>query len=155
MRQMVMDLLVTSGVMATLLEQAAAAAPQECCGLLLCDAIPDACEEGPVEDGVLRIDRAQPARNVAADPLTTFEIDPAALLRAHKAAREAALRQRGVRLVGYYQSHPNGRAAPSPRDQEMASGDGRVWAIIANAEVTFWQDAPSGFEPLSYGVEDG
>ena len=142
---MVTDLLVTSGAMATLLEQAAAAAPEECCGLLISDAITDTCE-----GAVVRIDRAEPARNVAADPLITFEIDPATLLRAHKTARAG-----GLRLVGYYHSHPNGRAAPSPCDQEMASGDGRVWAIIANAEVTFWQDAPSGFEPLSYGVEDG
>lgn len=142
---MVTDLLVTSGAMATLLEQAAAAAPEECCGLLISDVITDTCE-----GVVVRIDRAEPARNVAADPLTTFEIDPATLLCAHKMARAG-----GLRLVGYYHSHPNGRAAPSPCDQEMASGDGRVWAILANAEVTFWQDAPSGFEPLSYGVEDG
>lgn len=132
---MVMDLVVTSGVLATVLKEATRTAPQEACGLLLGDAV---------------IREARPAANVAADPLTRFEIDPAALIAAHRAARQG-----GPGLLGYYHSHPNGHPRPSATDCEHAGGDGSVWAIAAAGEVTFWRDTPGGFERLSYRVVAG
>jgi len=36
----------------------------------------------------------------------------------------------------------------------MASGDGRIWAIVAPDGVTFWRDDEHGFAPLPYVVED-
>lgn len=133
---MVMAPSVTSGVMATLLAEARRAAPCECCGLLL------------GRDG--HIERARPAQNTADDPLTRFEIDPAALIAAHRSARAG-----GPDLIGYYHSHPAGHPRPSATDCEHASGDGHIWAIIADGEVTFWCDDESGFEALSYRVVDG
>ena len=131
---------VTSEAIATLLANAAEAAPAECCGLLL----------GRGE----RIEQAVAATNVAADPLRHFEIDPAALIAAHRAARAG-----GPELVGYYHSHPQGHPLPSATDCAHASGDGRVWAIVAGGEVGFWRDgnngAGGGFEPLFYRVVDG
>ena len=128
-----MTLTVTSGAMATLREEAAQAAPLECCGLLL------------GRDG--RVEAAQPAANVAPDPSRHFEIDPAALFAAHRAARDG-----GPELLGYYHSHPAGHPLPSATDCEHASGDLRVWAIIAGGEVRFWRDGPGEFEALCYAV---
>jgi proteasome lid subunit RPN8/RPN11 len=124
---------VTSGVLATLLEEAARAAPRECCGLLL--------GEGD------RIDDARLAANVAEEPERRFEIDPLALLAAHKAARAG-----GPQVIGYFHSHPEGHPLPSATDCEHASGDGRVWAIIAGGEVTFWRDGPDGFAVEDHSV---
>jgi proteasome lid subunit RPN8/RPN11 len=131
-----MALEVTSGAMATLRTEAAKAAPRECCGLLL-------GREG-------RIEAAQTSANVHPEPLRHFEIDPAALIAAHRAARAG-----GPELIGYFHSHPAGHPRPSAVDCEHSSGDGRAWAIVAAGEVTFWRDGEHGFEPLSYAVIDG
>ena len=134
--QMGMDLVVTSGAMATLLDEAARAAPQECCGLLL--------------GAENRIGEARPAANVAPDPRRHFEIDPAALIAAHRAARLGELA-----VLGYYHSHPAGEAAPSATDRAEASGDGRIWAIVAGGQVRFWRNVPSGFAALPSRVVEG
>ena len=131
-----MDLELTSGALATLVEEATKAHPRECCGLLL--------GQGA------RIDGALPATNVHPDPEWHFEIDPAALIAAHRAARAG-----GPQVVGYYHSHPNGRAEPSGEDIAMAERAGRFWAIIANQSVLFWRDGADGFTALSSRVVDG
>jgi proteasome lid subunit RPN8/RPN11 len=131
-----MVLEVTSEVIARLLAVAAHAAPAECCGLLL----------GRGE----RIDEAWPTDNVAADPLRHFEIDPAALIAAWRAARAG-----GPVILGYFHSHPTGHPRPSATDCAHASGDGRAWAIVAGGDVALWRDGDRGFEPLSYVVVDG
>lgn len=127
---------VTSGGLATLLEEATRAHPRECCGLLL--------GRGS------RIALIQPAANVHPGPQRHFEIDPAALIAAHRAERAG-----GLALLGYYHSHPNGRTEPSLADRAAASGDGRIWAIIANQTVLVWRDGPDGFEALPLRVVDG
>jgi desampylase len=131
-----MDLELTSGALATLLEEATKAHPCECCGLLL--------GKG------LRIERAVPAANVHSDPHCHFEIDPAALIAAHRDARAG-----GPQVLGYYHSHPNGRAEPSPEDIAMAERSGRFWAIIAAGNVLLWRDGADGFRALSSRVVDG
>lgn len=137
--QMAMVLQVTSGVIATLIAEAASAAPAECCGILL---------------GRKRIEQARPAANIAPEPLRHFEIEPAALIAAHRSARSG-----GLPVIGYYHSHPTGHPVPSATDCEHAGGDGSVWAIIApnagGADVAFWRDGAPGFEALSYEVVDG
>jgi proteasome lid subunit RPN8/RPN11 len=57
-------------------------------------------------------------------------------------------------VIGYFHSHPQGRAEPSTTDRACAAGDGRVWAIIAGDEVRFWRDDEAGFTPLSYALAD-
>ncbi len=130
-----MEIEVTSGVMATLLAESAKAAPEECCGLLL------------GQGG--RITEARPADNVAEDRLTHFEIDPAALLSAYKAARAG-----GPQVLGYYHSHPEGHPVPSATDCDHASGDDRVWAIVAGGRVAFWRDGAAGFEAIEVATVD-
>lgn len=131
-----MDLEVTSGAIATLLKEATLAAPRECCGLLLGQAG--------------RILRAVPAANVHPEPGQHFEIDPAALIAALRDEREG-----GAQVLGYYHSHPNGAGTPSAEDRSSASGDGRVWAIIAGDAVTWWRDGEGGFERLSLRLAEG
>ncbi|WP_410000285.1 M67 family metallopeptidase [Novosphingobium sp. APW14] len=130
---MAMEMVVTSGAKATLLTEAAAAHPEEACGLLL------------GQGGV--ISQALPARNVHSDPWRHFEIDPAVLIAAHRAARQG-----GLQVLGYYHSHPTGLTNPSATDQAAASGDGRIWAIVAGGTIGWWRDAPGGFEPLPLGL---
>jgi proteasome lid subunit RPN8/RPN11 len=129
-----MAIRLTSGALATLIEEATRAAPQEACGLLL---------------GTHRIEAAVPCDNVHANPLRHFEIDPAALIAAHRRARGG-----GPAVLGYYHSHPNGRAEPSATDRAMASGDGRIWAIVAAGAVRFWRDDPGGFVELAADTHD-
>jgi desampylase len=130
-----MVLQVASGVIATLIAEAASAAPAECCGLLL---------------GRGCIEEALPAANVSPDPLRRFEIDPATLVAAHRGARSG-----GSKVLGYYHSHPAGHPVPSATDCEHAGGDGSVWAIVASGDVAFWRDGTQGFEALSYQVVEG
>ncbi len=124
-----MDIEVTSGVMATLIAEARHTAGLECCGLLL------GSQEVPA-----RITQAIPAANVHPEPARHFEIDPAALIGAYRAERNA-----GPVLIGFYHSHPNGHPRPSASDCAHAGGDGRLWAIIAADQVHFWRDSPQGF----------
>ena len=129
-----MTLRVTREALERMHAEAVAAADEECCGLLL---------------GHGGVDEVRPAVNVAADRQRRFDIDPQALVDAHRAARNG-----GPGVVGYYHSHPNGPAVPSAADRAIAPGDGSVWAILHKTGVTFWRDEESGFVPLSYVLED-
>jgi len=131
-----MTIEVTSGALATLLEEARRTAPFECCGLLL------------GQGG--RIDQAQPTANISPAPAVRFEIDPTSLFAAHRAARDG-----GPQVLGYFHSHPTGHPVPSATDCEHSTGDLRVWAIVASDEVAFWQDSEKGFSPLSWRVVEG
>lgn len=120
---------MTSRALAAMRAAAAAAHPREACGILL------------GEGG--RITAARVTANVHPAPETHFEIDPQALIDAHRAARSG-----GAQVLGYFHSHPQGAAAPSATDRACAAGDGRIWAIIAGGEVTFWRDGEEGFAAL-------
>ncbi len=134
-----MTIEVTSGAIATLRAEAARAGNEECCGLLL----------GSTASRD-RIEFVRPAANVATDRLRHFEIDPAALFFAHRAERAGELK-----LLGYYHSHPNGSTAPSATDRAATSGDGRIWAIVADGTVGWWRDGADGFVALSTRVVEG
>lgn len=103
-----------------MVREAEAAAPMECCGLLL--------GSGDSISAIL------PARNVHETSETAFLIDPAVLVQAQRTARAG-----DADIVGYYHSHPNGRTGPSPCDRAQALPDDRIWAIIANGDVRFWK----------------
>jgi proteasome lid subunit RPN8/RPN11 len=131
-----MELVVTSQALAAMRAAAAAAHPHEACGFLL------------GQGG--QITEARAARNVHPAPATHFEIDPQALIDAHRTARAG-----GPEVVGYFHSHPSGPPVPSSTDRASASGDGRVWAIVSGEEVRFWQDGKQGFVALSFACRDG
>jgi proteasome lid subunit RPN8/RPN11 len=120
-----MNIAIASGALAAIVDHARADAPNEACGILF----------GSAET----IDRADRARNIAQQPDRAFEIDSAALLAAHRAARAA-----GRQVVGWYHSHPNGAPGPSTTDAARAVEDGKVWLIAAADVVTAWRVVPGG-----------
>ena len=137
-----MPVTLSSSLHALLLTEAAAAHPLECCGLVFGQ---DVGQDFGQDGTIIRI---EPTANVAADPARGFEIDPARLI-----AAEIMTRQGSDLLIGYYHSHPNGRADPSPCDAAASAGDGRLWLIIAGKAVTAWRAVAGGthlgaFDPV-------
>jgi proteasome lid subunit RPN8/RPN11 len=98
-----------------ILEEARAAFPKECCGLL----------EGIRAEDAFRIAALHPAHNLATRP-DRFEIAPEDHIKALKTARA-----HGRRIVGCYHSHPDGRAEPSATDEAGAGEEEFVWLIAA------------------------
>lgn len=133
-----MEVMLTSSVFAALLAAARAAFPQEACGILL----------GERRAGREHITAMHAARNVHSAPQTHFEIDPQALIDAHRAARAPGATQ----VIGYYHSHPNGHPEPSPTDRAQSARDGTIWAIVAGDTVQFWRDGEDGFTALSFTI---
>ncbi|MEH3159735.1 MAG: M67 family metallopeptidase [Sphingomonas taxi] len=117
--------MIASELVRQILREAAASPEAEVCGLLFGEA-----------DAITAI---RPCRNVAADPVRRFEIDPAALIAAHRAARDG-----GGRIVGHYHSHPSGLPVPSPRDAADAAPDGSLWLIAAGGELQGWRAVEDG-----------
>jgi desampylase len=115
-----MEIMISRAHREEMLAAAAAAPDREVCGLLF------------GEGG--RIEAVQPCANVSAQPEDSFEIDPAALIAAHKAEREG-----GRKLIGCYHSHPNGWPEPSARDADAAQRDMPLWLIIAGGALTAWR----------------
>ena len=110
---------ISSKSIAAIRAHAAETPDAEVCGLLF----------GTVE----AVERVQRCANVADQPETRFEIDPAALIAAHKAERAG-----GAKLIGHYHSHPNGLFALSQTDRAEALDVGQHWLIIAKAEIGLW-----------------
>lgn len=104
---------------------AAAAYPLEACGLLLGHGA--------------RVTEVILARNVAATPATHFEIDPATLIAAHRAARQG-----GPHVIGNWHSHPDGPARPSAEDARQAAADGQIWLILGQGGPSCWKAVPNG-----------
>ncbi len=118
-----------------LLDWADEAGDEECCGLLL---------------GHDRtVEQVELSTNVAEDPKTHFEIDPSTLILAEKSARQG-----GLAILGYFHSHPNGRAEPSLDDASSAVADDRCWLIIAHGQITAWRPISGGArQPVIFNTE--
>ncbi|WP_298399093.1 M67 family metallopeptidase [Sphingobium sp.] len=117
-----MRVVISRGLLEQIVALAADSA-DEICGLLL-------GQEG-------RIEAIASAANVASDPARHFELDPAVLIAAHRAARSG-----GPAVLGHYHSHPSGVAAPSATDAACAAPDGSLWMILGGGEVTLWRAGP-------------
>jgi proteasome lid subunit RPN8/RPN11 len=124
---------ISSESLTAIRAHAAETPDQEVCGLLF----------GTVE----AVEAVQRCVNVSNTPATAFEIDPAALIAAHKAERAG-----GAKLIGHYHSHPNGACAPSAVDASNADVAGRFWLIVAGAEIGLWYvGAPCQFVRCGIG----
>ncbi|MCM8730099.1 Mov34/MPN/PAD-1 family protein [Hephaestia sp. GCM10023244] len=130
-----MEVRISRALLQRIIDEAAASPKLEVCGLLF--GSPQA------------IDAVQACRNVAADPVDSFEIDPAALLAAHRAARAG-----GPAIAGCYHSHPGGPAEPSARDAAAAAPDGALWVIVGGGAVRAWRARRDGrgFDPVELAV---
>lgn len=110
-----------------LITEAMLASPAECCGVL------------GGRDG--RVVAVIPIRNVAVDPETRFELDPAELVGARR-----ALHEEGLDVAGFYHSHPRTSPEPSSYDVANAWYPECVYVVI-------------GLEPrpavLAYRIADG
>jgi desampylase len=130
-----MQVTISSTVIAQIVAEMRGAPAREVCGLLFGDGTD--------------IQSAQACANVATDLARTFEIDPAALIAAHRTARAG-----GPAVIGHYHSHPNGLAEPSARDAADASPDGSLWLIAAASDVRGWRAVRDGavhgrFDPVT------
>jgi len=117
------------------------AAPQECCGLI----------GGSSEGHAQTIYRA---KNVATDPLVTYEAAAEDLFAAQRAMRE-----RGEQLLAIYHSHPRANnPEPSPTDVRLAYYPSAVYLIagLANEDPclrAFRIDERTGsWEPIDYEI---
>jgi proteasome lid subunit RPN8/RPN11 len=112
--------------------------PVEVCGVL-------AGARGATGDRVTDVRRVA---NVADDPTTRYELDPAATLTAIEEVTDA-----GTEVVGFYHSHPTGPAGPSPVDRELATWPGYVYLVVslAGAEpvLSAWRWTGERFKRLS------
>lgn len=110
---MIAALSLSAPLRAQLEDEARAAFPKECCGLI----------EGVCEGGICNVTALHRTENLSDAP-DRFEIDPAAhvaLLRKLRGTKRA--------IVGCYHSHPNGKPEPSPRDRDRALDEDFVWLI--------------------------
>jgi desampylase len=107
---------ISSESIAAIRAHAAETPDVEVCGLLF----------GSVE----AVERVERCANVSDTPATAFEIDPAALIAAHKAERAG-----GAKLIGHYHSHPGGACAPSACDQAAADEVAMLWVIVTQNEI--------------------
>lgn len=127
---------ISSTLLSRLLNDARLSPAQEVCGLLF--GTPG------------WIAAAQACANVAPDPRRHFEIDPAALFAAHRAARAG-----GRQVIGHYHSHPSGIAVPSARDAAGAMGDDALWLIVTTTEARLWRTpTPGAFVAVDYAAVD-
>ena len=92
--------------------EALRAHPAECCGLLAGQAH--------------RVEALYPVSNTAEDSSRRYEMDPAELWAARRAARDA-----GHEVIGFYHSHPRTPPFPSSLDVERAYYPEAVYAIAA------------------------
>ena len=114
-----MNLRISRALLEEVVRRAARDPDVEICGLLL------------GSDGI--VEKIQPCANVADEPARRFEIDPAALFMAHKAAR----RGEGAVPIGHYHSHPTGSAEPSVCDAQAAE-PGSIWLIAGGGQIRAW-----------------
>ncbi|MDX1483597.1 MAG: M67 family metallopeptidase [Alphaproteobacteria bacterium] len=139
-----MTLVIAAAQLETVAVAAAAAFPDECCGLLI---------GGEDPAGQLVVAEVIAAANVADRPARRFEVDPKTLLSVHRRARET-----GLRLIGHYHSHPDGEAVPSAHDRARAFEPGEVWLIVpvnggvAGAPCAHLFDG-TGFRPMAIRSE--
>lgn len=134
--------LVLPGALRARIEQEARAAfPRECCGLI----------EGLRAER--RVVALHPTRNLAQDG-DRFEIDPAEHIRLLR-----ALRGTGRDIIGCYHSHPNGRADLSPRDRESMTDGDFIWLVAAidaqrAGAMTAHVSAPDGWRAIDLRVAE-
>jgi proteasome lid subunit RPN8/RPN11 len=120
-------------------DEARAAGGREVCGLLL-------GEQGHITHAVA-------VANVASDPASGFSLESRAHLRSSRFARE-----RGLRIVGHYHSHPSGDPRPSADDARNAGDPDVLWLIVTATEQVMWISRAGGvvedaFDPVRIVVE--
>jgi proteasome lid subunit RPN8/RPN11 len=129
-------------LVADLVAHAREGRPQEVCGVLA----------GTYGEASSRVTHVHRANNVADDPRTAYEIDPAALVE-----RIEAIEAAGRDVVGFYHSHPEGPLEPSPTDLAGATWTGYSYVIVAPAHadrrIGSWRWRGDAFEAESVRID--
>jgi proteasome lid subunit RPN8/RPN11 len=116
-----------------ILAHARRTAPEEACGILV---------GLRTETGFAAL-RAEPCRNIhPGDRTRRFLIDPGRQLAVQREAR-----QQGLAIVGFYHSHPGGRAEPSAEDRTQAHPWTPMLIVALRgecAEARAWRCNPGG-----------
>ena len=137
-----MGLKITRSDFAQIISHARESSPNECCGLI-----------GGASDGVART--IYRTRNVAANPLVTYEASPADLFAAQRQMRE-----RDEELIAIYHSHPRAKdPEPSATDVRLAYYPSAVYLIVGlgNQEPclrAFRINEHDGWKPIEYQIVD-
>lgn len=124
-----MALVIGKSVRDGMVQHARSAYPNECCGILVGHRL------GPD----YRVARQIPTDNIAAgDRRRTYQVEWKALFETLKGVRRGP-----EELVGFYHSHPEGPARPSPRDLASAWTD-QAYVIVslvgrAGRRFTSWR----------------
>ncbi|WP_233203891.1 desampylase [Halegenticoccus soli] len=143
---MTSELTLADGVRGALLRHARQGlrdGPREVCGVLV-------GARARERDGADRATDCRRVPNVAANPRTEYELDPAEALAAIEDAEAA-----GLDVVGFYHSHPESPPVPSETDRDRATWNGYVYLIVAprTDEVRAWRWTGEAFDPLPIAVE--
>lgn len=126
---------MNNGLVNELLQHAATAHPNEACGLVVAKG---------------KRFRTIAAKNVSAQPRSTFEID-------ENAWTEVADDEE---VIGIFHSHPHGTPEPSMADLTMCEATNLPWHIVSYPAGGYCRVEPSGFEapylkrPYVHGVHD-
>jgi len=124
-----------NGIVEAMLAHASDEQPREACGLVV------------ARGKKCRLIRA---RNLAAEPRSTFNLDPDAWLEVLD----------GEEVIGIYHSHPSGNPTPSLADLTGCEMSQLPWHIVGCGTGLFRYVEPSGFRapylgrPYVYGVHD-
>ena len=101
-----MTISIASDLLDRIGQHAAAAVPEECCGILF----------GRIAGERRIVERIRPADNVwSGDRRKRYQIDPGATFEALRGVRHG-----DPPVLGFYHSHPDGSAVPSKYDRESA-----------------------------------
>jgi proteasome lid subunit RPN8/RPN11 len=126
---------IPAGTIDAILRHARAAAPMECCGVLIGDRE--------------QIADALPAHNIADQPESRFLVDPLDHFNALRSARA-----RGLDVVGFYHSHPRSDACASPTDLAEASYPNHFFLIAGlgpnPAEVRLYRFTEGNFHATPF-----
>ncbi|MCE7798497.1 M67 family metallopeptidase [Sphingobium sufflavum] len=149
-----MKLRISRGLLDGIVALASKTPGEEVCGLLL--GLPPLAAAAPAT-AAGTIESFLPATNVAPDRARHFEIDPATLIRAHRAERDG-----GPAILGCFHSHPGGDPTPSAEDAAQAEANGALWLICAGPPWTasLWKAVTNGavhgrFDPVPMIVDPG
>ncbi len=130
-----------------LADEAEAAYPDECCGLLVGAA---------GTDGALQVREVHPSPNLAPSGHDRFEVDPALRLDLQRRLRGGPLA-----VIGLYHSHPDHPAQPSETDLDLAWEPELAWLIVRveqgqaiHATAHRLVDDSARFEQIEIRTED-
>ena len=113
---------IPGALLKVIIDEAEAAAPEECCGLL----VGRSWSEGQSDNDRV-VTRVAPSANVTeGDPLKSFEVDPKLRFDLMREIRDT-----DKRIIGVYHSHPDQSAQPSARDLAQAWEPDLTWLIVS------------------------